>query len=76
VRFPSWLVGIPFALLIAWFAVSNRSLIQLELWPIPGSVEIPIYLAVLTALLVGFVMGALAAIASAIGRRATGRGRR
>jgi len=67
-RFPGWFVGIPFALVIAWFAVSNRSTILLELWPLPGSLEIPVYLVVLIALLAGFVLGAGAAIFSAIGR--------
>jgi len=67
-RFPGWLIGVPVALLIAWFAVSNRSVVQLELWPLPGSLDAPLYLTVLIALLAGFILGAAAAIASALGR--------
>jgi uncharacterized integral membrane protein len=68
-RFPGWVLGVPFALLISWFAVSNRGPVTLELWPLPNSVEVPVYLAILAALGVGFVLGATAAIVSAMGRR-------
>ena len=67
-RFPGWLIGIPFALLIALFAVSNRLVVPLALWPLPDTLDAPLYLVVLLALLVGFVVGAAAAILSALGR--------
>ncbi len=68
-RFPGWIVGVPFALLISWFAVSNRGPMTLELWPLPGSIEVPVYLGILGGLGIGFVLGAAAAILSAMGRR-------
>lgn len=67
-RFPGWLIGIPFALVIALFAVSNRIVVPLALWPLPDTLDAPIYLVVLIALFVGFVLGAAAAILSALGR--------
>ena len=68
-RFPGWLVGIPLAVLLAVFAVSNRLVVPLALWPLADSVQVPLYLVVLLALLIGFVVGAGAAILSALGRR-------
>lgn len=68
-RFPGWVLGVPLALLISWFAVSNRGSVTLEMWPIPETVEVPIYLAVLGALGLGFVLGAAASIISASARR-------
>lgn len=54
----AWLTGLPLALLVVLFAVANRQPVALELWPVPGAVELPIYLAVLGALAVGLVVGA------------------
>ena len=67
-RFPGWLVGIPFALVIAMFAVSNRGPVSLAFWPLTETVEAPLYLVVVIAVLLGFVLGAGAAIFSALGR--------
>ena len=67
-RFPGWLIGIPFALVISMFAVSNRGPVALALWPMPETLEVPVYLVVLLSLLAGFVLGAGAAIMSVLGR--------
>ena len=68
-RLPGWFLGIPFALMFAWFAVSNRGQVELVLWPLPGGVDVPVYLVVMLALLVGFILGAGGAILSATVRR-------
>ncbi len=39
------------------FAVSNRGTVSLDFWPLPYSIDVPAYLTVLGALLVGFVVG-------------------
>jgi uncharacterized integral membrane protein len=47
------------AAVLALFAASNRAAVSLALWPLPFVVELPLYLAVLGALLVGLAAGAL-----------------
>ncbi len=53
------------ALLIAvvavLFAVSNRGAVTLGLWPLPFVVDVPVYLAVLGAGVIGFLFGGLVA---------------
>jgi len=56
----TWLTGPPLALLVALFAVANRQTVALELWPLPWSVTLPLYLAVLGALAIGLMAGAAA----------------
>ena len=57
------------AILLTLFAVSNRETVSLELWPLPFLVDLPLYLLFFLSLLVGAVIGALAA-------RIVGRGTR
>ena len=54
----AWLTGLPLMLLVVLFAVANRQTVALELWPLPGAVALPAYLAVLGALGLGLVVGA------------------
>lgn len=56
-----WLVTLPLALVLVVFAVSNRAGVTLTLWPFPLSLEAPVYLVVLLALLIGFLVGELVA---------------
>lgn len=71
------LVGLV-AVVLASFAASNRETVALGLWPLPFVAELPLYLAVFAALLIGFLLGAVTAwIAGGGGRRdARRRGRR
>ncbi len=73
-----WIVVALIATVLALFAASNREAVSLALWPLPFVVELPLYLALLAALLIGFVAGALGIwIAGRHGRReARRRGRR
>jgi uncharacterized integral membrane protein len=65
-----WIAVAPIAAVLALFAVSNGEAVALGLWPLPFEVDLPLYIAVLGALLIGFVSGVLAAwIAGRRGRR-------
>ncbi len=56
-RYLSLIVTIPLGIIVISFAVSNRDLVALRLWPLPFEVEMQLFLPVLGALLVGFVTG-------------------
>jgi uncharacterized integral membrane protein len=56
-----WIFVLIVALALALFAVSNREMVALGWWPVPFLVEIPLYVAVLAALALGFLLGELAA---------------
>ena len=56
-----WLVTAPLALLLIIFAVSNRDSTIVTFWPLPAELAAPLYLVVLLALLVGFLVGELVA---------------
>ena len=58
-RFLFWLIFIPFCIVVVTFAVSNRNLIDLNLWPLPFKQELPLYLISLGTLAIGFFFGAL-----------------
>lgn len=65
-----WVLVIFVAIVLAIFAVSNREAVAIGLWPLPWFVDLPLYLAILGALLLGFLAGALSAwIGARRGRR-------
>ena len=68
-----WIFVALVATVLALFAASNRAAVSLGLWPLPFILELPLYLAILAALLIGFVVGALAAWVSGRQRRREGR---
>lgn len=53
------LLFVPVAALAASFAVANRTPTTLSLWPLPFEIELPLYVAVLGALALGGVLGAV-----------------
>ncbi|HTV87485.1 MAG TPA: lipopolysaccharide assembly protein LapA domain-containing protein [Stellaceae bacterium] len=55
-----WIVVIIAAAVLGSFAASNRESVTLGLWPLPTVASLPLYIAVLGALAVGAVLGALA----------------
>jgi len=59
VRYIAWIVTIPFALLLLSFAISNRELVTLGLWPLPFRIDAPLYLVALLPLLLGVLIGGL-----------------
>jgi uncharacterized integral membrane protein len=54
------LIGL-IALILIVFAVANRNVISLTLWPLPVALDAPLYLVVLLTLLIGFLLGELVA---------------
>ena len=56
-RYLYWGLTILFAIVIACFAVSNRAPVDLEFWPLPLALSVPIYLVVLVVLLFGLLVG-------------------
>ena len=55
-----WAVTLVTAVLVIPFALSNRKPVSLGFWPLPFSVDLPLYILVLLLLLAGFVIGAAA----------------
>ena len=68
-RLIGWLIGAPLAAAAAVFAVAHRTSVVADLWPLPWSVEAPLYLFVLFALFAGFLAGAAVAWASSLAAR-------
>ena len=60
-RIVYWVLIAVVAIFCAAFAISNRFVISLALWPLPFAIDLPLYLLVFAALLMGFVMGVIAA---------------
>jgi lipopolysaccharide assembly protein A len=52
-----WIVALVVAAVFGSFAASNRQSIALGLWPLPVVTELPLYIALLGALLIGAVLG-------------------
>ncbi|MGQ0664257.1 MAG: lipopolysaccharide assembly protein LapA domain-containing protein [Pseudomonadota bacterium] len=72
-KFLFWIVAIPLVVLAALFAVANRALVTVDLWPLPDRFRLPLFAALALAVYLGFLFGALAAWWS--GRRARARAR-
>ncbi len=56
-RIVTWIIGLPLAAVATAFAVANRQDVDLDLWPLPFSVRLSLYLAVLGALAAGLLLG-------------------
>jgi uncharacterized integral membrane protein len=56
-KFFWWLILALVALVLILFAVSNREAVSVTLWPLPATIELPLYLVVLGTLIVGFFSG-------------------
>ena len=53
----SWIVIGAIGLVVAIFAVSNREVVELVLWPTPFVVNLPLYLLLLGPFVIGVVVG-------------------
>ena len=69
-----WIVVIPLLFVSALFAIENRELVEISLWPFTGTASMPLFLALIGALYLGFLLGGLIAWWS--GRAARARARR
>lgn len=54
-----WAVGACFVAICAIFAISNRNLIELQLWPLPYAVPVQTGLAILLPVFFAFLLGGL-----------------
>ena len=69
-RFISWIIMLPAAVAVVLFAVNNRQLVDIDLWPLPFSASAPLFAIALGALVIGFLVGAVIAwLSGARGRR-------
>lgn len=55
------IVTLPVTIAVVLFAVSNRNLVEVRLWPIPGSLDLPLYGIGLATMLAGFLIGGVTA---------------
>lgn len=55
------ILTLPVTIAIVLFAVSNRQLVQLHFWPLPESLEVPVYAVGLITMLTGFLIGGVVA---------------
>lgn len=60
-RFIALIITVPIAIAAVLFAISNRGVVTLSLWPLPFTLDAPVYLATLVALAVGFLAGGIVA---------------
>jgi uncharacterized integral membrane protein len=67
------LIAAPFLLLMVLFALSNPPPVKLGLWPTDFTIEVPLSLAILAAMGIGFFFGALMLWVSAVAARARAR---
>ena len=58
-RFIGWIVAVPVAFIIIAFAIANRTPVGVHFDPLPYELDIPLWAAVIGALAVGFILGAL-----------------
>lgn len=68
-----WIVAVPLVLLAALFATANRGPVEIDLWPLSGHVELPLFVALTAAAYAGFLAGAF--VAWTVGGRARSRAR-
>jgi uncharacterized integral membrane protein len=66
-------IAAPFLALMVLFALSNPTPVKLGIWPTDYQIEVPISLAILAGLGVGFFFGALALWVSAVAAKARAR---
>jgi uncharacterized integral membrane protein len=60
-----WTILAPLALAALVFLVSNRSVVRLDLWPLPFILNSPLSIVMMASIFTGFVTGGFVAWASA-----------
>ena len=68
-RFLNSFIGIVVAILLVLFAVTNRTEVDVGLWPFPVQVTLGLYAVILLAVLVGFMAGVIGAWMTGAGQR-------
>ncbi len=60
-RFLKALIGLPVAVAVVVFAVSNRQTASVSLWPLPFEIDTPVFFLALAPLVLGVFLGGVAA---------------
>ena len=60
-KYLSWIILLPLALVLILFGVNNRGTVPIDLWPAPFIIDIPLFALLFGALLIGVVWGGIAA---------------
>jgi lipopolysaccharide assembly protein A len=68
-----WIIALPLFFVGALFAVANRDVVPIDLWPFAERVTAPLYLALGAAFYLGFVVGGVVSWLAGRRRRAEGR---
>lgn len=55
------IITLPITLAVVLFAVSNRHVVELQFWPLPGTLDLPLYIIGLVTMVVGFLIGGIIA---------------
>lgn len=63
------LLGLIGLVIIVAFAVSNRGMVEMALWPLPETIEVQLFWVFLFGLVVGAVLGGLGAWLGGMGKR-------
>ena len=74
-RLIHWILVPPATVATVLFAVSNRQQTEIQLWPLPYAIDLPVYIIALGPLVAGFLMGAVAMWYSGMRRRIRRRAR-
>jgi uncharacterized integral membrane protein len=61
VKLATTVATLPITLAVVLFAVSNRHVVELRVWPLPGSLEAPLYVIGLGTMVAGFLIGGVIA---------------
>ena len=61
----SWILTLPLIAVAAIFAIANRELTTVDLWPFEASPRLPLFVILLACLVVGLVVGGVATWLSA-----------
>lgn len=54
----AWLIAIPLAVVVAFFAIANRQSVTIDLWPLPFAMTLPLFIVLLGTVIFGFLIGA------------------
>ena len=55
------IVTLPITVGVVLFAVSNRNIVEVQFWPLPGTLDLPLYVIGLVTMVVGFLIGGVIA---------------
>ena len=58
-KYLSWIITLPLLAIAVIFSVNHRQPVEIDLWPLPLAIEPPLYLVVLLAVFLGFLIGGL-----------------